>query len=69
MNTTLTKAEAEAILDTATKLFELLLVPMQIDEFSSEGKKLYDEIVFGAIDKAAPNLSQGEKMVLFASPG
>ncbi|MBB2981800.1 hypothetical protein [Paraburkholderia tropica] len=69
MNTTITKAQAEAILDTATELFDLVVAAKQIDEDSPEGQKLYDEIVFGAMDKTCPNLSHAEKMVLFASPG
>ncbi|WP_224017220.1 MULTISPECIES: hypothetical protein [Paraburkholderia] len=68
MNTTITKAQAEAILNTASKLFGLLVEARQLDPDSAEGKQIYNKFVFGALDTACPNATQREKLVLFGSP-
>lgn len=55
MNTIITKAQAEAILDTATKLFDLVLEARQINEESPEGRDLYTKIVHGALAEVMPD--------------
>lgn len=55
MKTTLTKAEAEAILDAATKLFDLIAEAKEIPTESPEGRELYGKVVFGTLGEALPD--------------
>lgn len=55
MNTTVTKAQAEAILDTASKLCDLIYEARGIDEFSPEGRAIYDKIIHGALAEVMPD--------------
>jgi hypothetical protein len=68
MKTTITKAQAEAILDAANALFNLVLDAREIDEFSPEGRALYDKIVEGAIAEVMPDATYETLMELLDKP-
>ncbi|TDG10575.1 hypothetical protein E1N52_04325 [Paraburkholderia guartelaensis] len=55
MNKTIPHTQAKSILDTATRLFALIVEARQIDPGSHEGIELYSEIVYGALWRAAPS--------------
>ncbi|MEX3961067.1 hypothetical protein AB4Y42_02435 [Paraburkholderia sp. EG286B] len=55
MNTTISHAQAEAILDAAKKLFDLIVQAKHIDAGSPDGIELHSEIVYGALWRAAPS--------------
>lgn len=54
MSVAVTKAQAESILDTATKLFDLVAEAKQIREGSPEAESLYGKIVYGALGEVMP---------------
>ncbi|MGF6549353.1 hypothetical protein [Paraburkholderia youngii] len=55
MKTTITKAQAEAVLDAADQLYEILLGVKEINDSSPEGRALYDKIVLGALAEVMPH--------------
>ncbi|WP_156965953.1 hypothetical protein [Paraburkholderia bannensis] len=69
MTTTLTKAQAEAILDTATKLFDLVVEARQIAEGSPEAQEIYTRIVHGALGDAAPTATVKDILTLLGARG
>ncbi|MGF6472956.1 hypothetical protein OKW34_004336 [Paraburkholderia youngii] len=49
INTKITKAQAETVLDTATKLFDLIVEANGISEDMPKREALYDKFVFGVL--------------------
>jgi hypothetical protein len=68
MNTTITKAQAQAILDAANKLFDLVLDAREITEDSPEGRAIYDRIVEGAIAEVMPDATYETLFYLLDKP-
>jgi hypothetical protein len=58
MNTTISHAQAEAIIDAAKKLFDLVVEARRIDAESPDGIELHSEIVYGALWRAAPSATK-----------
>ncbi|MFM0495636.1 hypothetical protein [Paraburkholderia caledonica] len=68
MKTTVTKAQAEAILESATSLYELLLDVREISCDSPEGGALYDKIVEGALTEVMPDATYQTLFELLNKP-
>lgn len=68
MNTTISKAQAQAILEAATNLFELLLDARELTESSPEGCALYDKIVEGALAEVMPDATYVQLFELLEKP-
>jgi hypothetical protein len=68
MNTTITKAQAQAILEAATNLFELVLDAKEITYDSPEGRALYDKIVEGALGEVMPDATYEALFQLLEKP-
>jgi hypothetical protein len=68
MNTTITKAQAQAILDAANALYDLVLDARETTEDSPEGRALYDKIVEGAIAQVMPDATYETLFELLERP-
>lgn len=68
MKKTITKAQVEAILEAANKLFDLVLEAKEIDEMSPEGRTLYDKIVESAIVEVMPDYTYEQLHELLGKP-
>lgn len=68
MNTTITKAQAQAILAAATNLFELVLDAKEITEGTPEAGALYDKIVEGALAEVMPDATYVQLFELLEKP-
>lgn len=68
MNTTITKAQAQAILEAATNLFELVLDAKEMTYDSPEGCALYDKIVEGALGEVMPDATYEALFQLLEKP-
>ncbi|KUY54353.1 hypothetical protein [Burkholderia sp. RF2-non_BP3] len=68
MKTTITKAEAHEVLETATKLVEALAAANGVAVDSPDGQVLYDKIVFGALSECMPNVTIEQLFELLEKP-
>ncbi|AOI98140.1 hypothetical protein [Burkholderia sp. LA-2-3-30-S1-D2] len=68
MKTTITKAEAHAVLEAATTLVEALAAANGVAVESPEGQVLYDRVIFGALGECMPNATIHQLFELIEKP-
>jgi hypothetical protein len=68
MKTTITKAEAHAVLEAATTLVEALAAANGVAVDTPEGQVIYDKVVFGALSECMPNATIEQLFELLEKP-